>query len=184
MDLRIKRTKNSIINAFIELRAKKPLERVTVKELADLACINKATFYTHYKDIYDLSEQLENEAVQNVLDDVPHPEYFIMHPKMGTIELAEAIQRQGKLFGILFSGSRQNVLTERLEINIKNHIFENYPEYQLDLEKEMILSVIIHGCFYTFIKYAERDFNKVIEILGDISECLIRQYGTCKELSS
>lgn len=178
MDLRIKRTKNSIINAFIELRAKKPLERITVKELAELACINKATFYTHYKDIYDLSEQLENDAVQNVLNDVPHPEYLIIHPKMGTIELAEAIRRQGKLFHILFSGSRLTVLTERLETNIKNHIYKNYPEYQSDLEKEMILSVIIHGCFYTFIKNADKDFNTVIEILGGISECLIQEYRT------
>ena len=52
MDLRVKKTKNSIINAFLKLRAKKSLERITVKELSDLAEINKATFYLHYKDIY------------------------------------------------------------------------------------------------------------------------------------
>ena len=73
MDLRIQRTKKSIINAFIELRASKPLEKITIKELSDLAFINKATFYTHYKDIYDLAEQLENEAVTSVLNDIPHP---------------------------------------------------------------------------------------------------------------
>ena len=61
MDLRKQRTKNSIINAFIQLRAKKPLEKITVTELAELAYINKATFYTYYQDIYDLSEQLETE---------------------------------------------------------------------------------------------------------------------------
>lgn len=43
MDLRKQRTKNSIINAFIQLRASKPLEKITVKELAELAYINKAT---------------------------------------------------------------------------------------------------------------------------------------------
>ena len=37
MDLRIQRTRKSIINAFIELRATKPLEKITVKELSDLA---------------------------------------------------------------------------------------------------------------------------------------------------
>ena len=54
MDLRRQRTKNSIINAFIQLRASKPLEKITVKELSELAYINKATFYTYYQDIYDL----------------------------------------------------------------------------------------------------------------------------------
>ena len=55
MDLRIQKTRNSIINAFLELRSRKPIEKITVTELAELAVINKATFYKHYKDIYDLS---------------------------------------------------------------------------------------------------------------------------------
>ena len=59
MDLRVQKTQRSIINALIELRSKKNLEKITVKELAERAEINKATFYQHYKDIYDLSEQLE-----------------------------------------------------------------------------------------------------------------------------
>ena len=64
MDLRIQKTKKSIINSFLTLRSKKPLERITVKELSNAAQINKATFYLHYKDIYDLSEALENELLK------------------------------------------------------------------------------------------------------------------------
>lgn len=50
---------------------------LTVKELAELAYINKATFYSHYKDIYDLSEQLENEVVASIIDNLPSPEALI-----------------------------------------------------------------------------------------------------------
>lgn len=41
MDLRIEKTEKAIKNAFIELRARKPLEKITVKELCAEACINK-----------------------------------------------------------------------------------------------------------------------------------------------
>ena len=58
MDLRERKTKRAIKDAFLQLRVKKPLERIRVKELSELAQISKATFYLHYKDIYDLSEQL------------------------------------------------------------------------------------------------------------------------------
>lgn len=68
MDLRVQKTKNSILDAFIELRSEKPLEKITVKELADRARISKQTFYLHYKDIYDLSEQLEQELVKSLVD--------------------------------------------------------------------------------------------------------------------
>ena len=56
MDIRIEKTKQSIINAFIEIRSRKEVERITVKELCEKARINKSTFYAHYKDIYDLSD--------------------------------------------------------------------------------------------------------------------------------
>ena len=63
MDLREKKTKRSIKKAFLQLRAQKPLEKITIKELSELAEISKATFYLHYKDIYDLSSQLQNEVI-------------------------------------------------------------------------------------------------------------------------
>ncbi|EKC69722.1 TetR family HTH transcriptional regulator [human gut metagenome] len=40
----------------------KPLEKITVKELCESARINKSTFYAHYKDIYDLSDAMEEEV--------------------------------------------------------------------------------------------------------------------------
>ena len=75
MDIRIIKTKNSIINAFIELRAKKEIERITVKELCEKAMINKSTFYSHYTDIYDLSEQLENRIATEIVANLKHPEH-------------------------------------------------------------------------------------------------------------
>ena len=43
MDLRIEKTERGIKNAFIELRSRKPLEKITVKELCESARINKST---------------------------------------------------------------------------------------------------------------------------------------------
>ena len=40
MDIRIEKTRQSIINAFIELRSHKELERITIKELCEKAQIN------------------------------------------------------------------------------------------------------------------------------------------------
>ena len=54
MDIRIEKTERAIKQAFMALRAQKPLEKIKVKELCDLANINKSTFYAHYQDIYAL----------------------------------------------------------------------------------------------------------------------------------
>ncbi|WP_054742853.1 TetR/AcrR family transcriptional regulator [Cellulosilyticum ruminicola] len=70
MDLRVKKTRKSIFDAFIALRAKKPLEKITVKELADEAMINKATFYLHFNDIYHLSDEIENELIHSKIEKI------------------------------------------------------------------------------------------------------------------
>lgn len=71
MDIRIEKTERAIRNAFLELRAAKPLEKITVKELCSLACINKSTFYSHYEDIYALSQMLESETITTVIKIFP-----------------------------------------------------------------------------------------------------------------
>lgn len=62
MDLRIQKTRAAIKSAFLELRRKKPIEKITVTELAKLAEINKATFYLHYSDIYSLADEMEDRG--------------------------------------------------------------------------------------------------------------------------
>ena len=62
-DARVRYTKDIIRKVFLDLLVEKPLNKITVKEVCELAEINRGTFYKHYQDIYDLMEQLENEAL-------------------------------------------------------------------------------------------------------------------------
>ena len=136
MDLRIKKTKSSIINAFLELRSKKELEKITVKELCETAQINKSTFYTHYQDIYDLSEQLEDELVTSRMNEIRHPENVIENPAAFTRELFEGCLAKGPLIDTLFSGNRSGLLIERIETALKKSIYELYPQFKNDMAKD------------------------------------------------
>ena len=62
-DLRVYKTKKAIREAFLELRKTKPLEKIKVSDVCDLAMCIRATFYRYYQDIYDLNNQLEDEAI-------------------------------------------------------------------------------------------------------------------------
>ena len=49
--------------AFAELMLEKRIQDITVQELVDKADIHRATFYSHYHDIYDLYEQIESDMI-------------------------------------------------------------------------------------------------------------------------
>ena len=52
-DLRVRKTKRAISEAFMALLSEKPIEDMTVNELCDRAGVRRTTFYKHYKDKLD-----------------------------------------------------------------------------------------------------------------------------------
>lgn len=64
VDNRIKRTKRLLRQGITTLIKQKSIKKISVRELTDLVEINRGTFYLHYKDIYDLVEQIENSLCE------------------------------------------------------------------------------------------------------------------------
>ena len=52
MDRRSRRTRNALTTALMALLKERPLKSITVTELAELADVNRATFYVHFQDVY------------------------------------------------------------------------------------------------------------------------------------
>ncbi|MBP2078315.1 TetR/AcrR family transcriptional regulator [Oceanobacillus polygoni] len=67
-DPRILRTRKLIMDAFMELSGKKEFKDITVKDITTEAMINRATFYYHFEDIYDLLEKVLSEVLLVNLD--------------------------------------------------------------------------------------------------------------------
>lgn len=60
-DARVKYTKMVLKKALLELMQHKPVNKITVKEICERAELNRATFYAHYSDCFDLLESIEEE---------------------------------------------------------------------------------------------------------------------------
>ncbi|MDY4798526.1 MAG: TetR family transcriptional regulator, partial [Bullifex sp.] len=60
-------TKTAISMALRELLKEKPLNRITIGEIAEKASINRQTFYYHFQDIIDLVRwMLSTEAGRQI----------------------------------------------------------------------------------------------------------------------
>ncbi len=177
MDLRVQKTKKNIRDAFLELRAQKPLERITVKELSERAMINKATFYTHYKDVYDLQEQLEDEAVKEAINNSTfRPESLYTDPREGTMELMRSMIAQKDVFNTIFMNGREHYYSDKIDRNIKDFIYQKYPEFRDNVKVNALLTILTYGCFSAYIKYNGTAQDVVIDVIGDANERLKSLY--------
>lgn len=66
LDARVRYTKMIIRESFIQLNAKKPIEEITVKEICEMAEVNRSTFYRNFLDVYDLRDWIEDEMMERM----------------------------------------------------------------------------------------------------------------------
>jgi AcrR family transcriptional regulator len=67
-DPRVTRTRNLILEAFLELLPEKGFQSLTVQAIADRANINRATFYAHFPDKYALLDFSIREAFRQEIE--------------------------------------------------------------------------------------------------------------------
>ncbi len=174
MDYRIEKTKRSIYNAFLEVRSKKPLERVTVKELCDKAQINKSTFYVYYDDVYDLSDKIEKEIVENIIHSIDAPEDIIDNPDVFARKLCLAYSSQSVLISTVFSGTRSERLPCKIEEALKEMIFSKHPEFANSPEKNMLVTYSVYGGHFAYIKNLSYGEDSVMKFIAEISKRIMR----------
>lgn len=59
-------TKKAIVESFLRLVGKKPLDKITVRDIVDECGINRNTFYYHFQDIYAVLEEVCGEIFRRL----------------------------------------------------------------------------------------------------------------------
>ena len=98
-DLRIRRTHKFLQEAMIELITEKGFDAITVGDIAERAMINRATFYRHYQDKYDLVEHIVEEAMNTLFEAID--ELGQDHPADVWIRFFEQIAQYDRLYRAL-----------------------------------------------------------------------------------
>lgn len=144
-DARVVGTRGAIRESFISLLRKKPVSRITVKEICEHSKINRSTFYNHYADPLDVLEKLETEVLDELRDRLNCPfgdmEEFLIKVLSGILEYGDIYMtlasRNGdpalytKVFACCF---------ETVAPRFERHLPDATPT-----EREMMLQFLIHG---------------------------------------
>lgn len=112
-DARVRYTKRVIRDSLLHLLKEKPIQKITVKEICERAEINRATFYTHYRDPFDLLEQVEDELFEDISASVI--------ARLGSIDditkaVFAVIDRNMDLCRVLFESGDKGFLTRIMDV--------------------------------------------------------------------
>jgi AcrR family transcriptional regulator len=63
MDIRARFTQKALRDSLVELMESKSILDISIKEICEGAGVSRSTFYTYYKDQYDLLGQMQEETL-------------------------------------------------------------------------------------------------------------------------
>ncbi|MBR0217646.1 MAG: TetR/AcrR family transcriptional regulator [Clostridia bacterium] len=115
-DRRVRRTKKLLTQALTQLLQEKQAKEITVKELTELADMNRGTFYLYYKDIFDMLEKIEDslfEALDAIVDR-HEEEAFTAKTKPMLLDLFTFVEENQEMCRVLLSANGDMNFLHRL----------------------------------------------------------------------
>ena len=116
-------TKKNIREEFIKILNERPLNKITVKDIASACEINRNTFYYYYTDVYALLSELFQTELQTVID-----EYNDTFSWEESFIVATKVALENKIAINHVYNSMQREELEDYIYNVSGHVMNRYVE--------------------------------------------------------
>jgi len=178
-DRRVKRTKKLLKDSLAALLMEKNINDITVKEIVDSADINRGTFYLHYRDIYDMLNQIENEMI-NDLEEISnkYPEADLKNtPKPYIQEVFEYIQENQQFCKMLLGPYGDMAFVEKLKKMVEEKSFrsvmEAVPENEMQ-NYQLFSAFTVSGCIGLLQNWMDNGMEMDPAELAQIADDMIQ----------
>ncbi|MDM5156742.1 TetR/AcrR family transcriptional regulator [Bacillus sp. DX1.1] len=144
-DPRVKRTRQLIQDAFVALVGEKGFENVTVQHIAERAPVNRATFYSHYHDKYDLLNKSIEEMLAKLTEVIapkrPKKEDFQLtfdSSPPTTLALFEHIAENATFYNVMLGDNAAGNFSFKMMKAIQTHLTLSLSISQPNEEELMV----------------------------------------------
>ena len=166
-DRRVVRTQRAIRNALAQLLVEKDVEKVSIKEIAERADVDRKTVYNYYNSVYDILAELENDWVEDFdlftkrLENTRGDEYLQSFFPALTELLAEDIELYAQL---MHMGSQSKVISKLLAFLNEKIRAAFARSYELEPEKVSVAAeFVLAGLFWSYRSWFNSDRKKPLK---------------------
>ena len=178
VDRRVRKTKDSLRHCLAELLKKKKIQEITVKELTEMSDINRGTFYLHYRDVFDLLEQIEAELMEEFNSTLNRfdSEVIKAHPAKIFDEVFSLIKKNSDIVEILLGENGDIAFMNSLMAVLRDKCLSDFMEDFRRNDNEhfdIYYSYIINGCLGIVRYWIENGLKESPDELSLITEQIV-----------
>lgn len=181
IDRRVRKTKKHIRLALTQLIKEKSIKNISVREIADLADLNRGTFYIHYKDVYDLLEQIEDEMFEGfnqVLD--KHSAAEIKKDSKPMIaDIYSYLAENSDICLSLLSVNGDIAFLERIKSAVRDRLFREWipdhlmKNFKKSADYEYFFAFLISGCIGLIHSWLASGMKDSPEYVAELTERIL-----------
>ncbi|WFR55849.1 TetR/AcrR family transcriptional regulator [Anaerocolumna sp. AGMB13025] len=123
MDRRIKKTRQLIMDTFIDLLDEKGFEKITINDIAERADINRGTVYLHYVDKFDLLDKCIEKHIELLLNHCANSTDTTLNANAFQ-SIFEYLEENIKMYQLLLNNERFGFFRSRLYSVIEQTVTE------------------------------------------------------------
>ena len=172
IDRRIRKTKALLRSGLTDLMKQKPVNKITVKELADYVDINRGTFYLHHKDIFDLLSSIESELMQELKDvfDKYNFEKQQIEPLLFLTDIFHFLDHNAEIVTVLLSSNGDILFIDQMKEFVKENFYNNRIKEFLDSSSGADLCDLLDGIMdmRSVLSYIEGDSAQSQGVLAEM----------------
>ena len=178
VDRRVRKTRRLLRQCLTALLKEKKIQDITVREIADMADINRGTFYLHYKDVFDLMEQIEAELLDE-LEDVLNryrAQDLLSRPSLIFAELYPLVKDNSDMVAILIGDNGDLNFVNRLKEIVREKCLKDWMELKCPNSSgsfEAYYFFIVSGCIGMVQYWLNSGIKESPEQLAAMSEDII-----------
>ena len=179
-DMRWIRTERHLLSAFGEAIETTPIEKITVTGIARAAEVNKATFYLHYRDIFDLAQSYVDQLARDTVEELGDTSVLFSEPRRFVSTLMNALA-DGEKTRTTEAIAKNNLVPHYMDALIANldDALRSVRPVPDDLRSRATLSFFLHGGMGTLGQFRnDDDRGELTEVIGDLVEALMKQGDT------
>ena len=178
-DRRVRQTKKLLTQALTQLLQEKQINEITVKELTDLADMNRGTFYLYYKDMFDMLEKIEDglfEALDEIVSLHEHDDVS-QQTKPILLDLFHFIEENQEMCRVLLSPHGDMNFLHKLNQVVREKCLQMWPneEDKKDATFEYHYSFVVYGCVGVFRAWLNGNCQESAEKMAEMADAMIRR---------
>lgn len=128
------RSRRMIREAYTALLKEKDLSKITVTDIVTRADLNRATFYAHYPDVRGVTEEIENEIIEKMMDVLKEFKFtnFFHNPTPLLLKISRYLEEDAEFYQILIQTNGSDIFMEKLK-----KVFTDYMLNDSDIPENM-----------------------------------------------